>query len=77
MSPLYGKFRSQEEMIQYQREQGLLQHIMRFMREVKMNGGEKCIYCSDSTGKTPDVEIIIRRTSEITSRGLKGIEAPK
>jgi hypothetical protein len=73
---LYGKFRSMEEMLQYQREQGLLQHVLRLMREVKQTGGEKCIYCSDPTGKTRDVEIIIRCTSEVSSRGIKSIEAP-
>ena len=72
-----GHHMTVQEYIQRVRRQGLLDHILRLMREVKQHGGERSIYCKDPDEKQPDVEIIIRRTSEISSRGLTGIEAPK
>jgi hypothetical protein len=64
-----------KDYIQRMAEQGLLRHVLNAMREVKKNGGERSIFCRDPDGH-PDVEIIVRRVSDFTSQGQKGIEVP-
>lgn len=65
-----------DQYVQRQREQGLLKHILHFMRDVKVNGGERTIHCEDPQNRGHDVEIIIRRVPYLNSKGLVGIDSP-
>lgn len=58
---------------QWQQEQGLLVRVLQFMRATREDKREYSILIHHPKG---DVEIIIRRVSEATTRGEKGIVMP-
>jgi hypothetical protein len=68
-----GTFDSPAEFAQYQREQGLLDCLLKFMREIRSQGGERAILIQDPNGGE-DVQIIIRRVRDITARGMTGVQ---
>lgn len=58
---------------QWHQEQGLLSQVLKFMRATREDRREYSILIHHPKG---DVEIIIRRVSEATTRGEKGIVMP-